>query len=143
MAVSNGSPTNARALLDANYISTLALPNAGNTVNVASLDLVQATPYPTTDRVDVNIVCTAGSGANNKNINIVLQESADNGNWTNTAYRKAPLFQLIDNNGAGYNTANVIIKLDPGSLRYIRVQAIGEANGGNAANANVTLQLLF
>lgn len=144
MSVANGTPTNARALLDYNFIASIALPIAGNTANTSGLDLVQAVPYPTTDRIDVQVVTAGGNGANNKNINFVLQESADNGNWTNMVYKKAPLFQTVDNNGGGFNNATVVVKLDPGCLRYIRAQAVGEANGGNAANGgSVTLSLLF
>jgi hypothetical protein len=143
MSVANGTPTNARASLDENYIVSVALPNAANTVNTSGMDLIQAAPYPTTNRVDVNFVLVGGNGANNKNINVVWQQSNDNGNWTNVNYRTAPLFQVVDNNGAGQNNANVILSFDVNGWRYIRAQATGEANGGNAANGTLTLQLLF
>src|SRR5882672_3212783 len=97
MSVANGVPLNQRALLDQNYIVTANFPNAANTVNTSGMDLAQATPYPTTDRIDVNFVCTAGSGANNKNVNFALQDSADNITFANVAFMKAPLFQVVDN----------------------------------------------
>jgi hypothetical protein len=143
MSVANGNPINARALLDQNYIVTANFPNAANTVNTSGLDLIQATPYPTTDRIDVNLVCTAGSGANNKNVNFALQDSADNVTFANVVYMAAPLFQVVDNGTTNTNVANVIVKLQPGGRRYIRAQMLGEANGGVGTNAVLTLQLLF
>lgn len=136
-------PTNARQLIDGLYVVTTLLPNAANTVNSSGLDLQQAVPYPVTDRVDVNIVVTAGVGANNKNVNVRLMESADNGNWTNMAYMANPLFQVTDNANTNVNAANVVVKLQPGCLRYIRVTSLGEANGGAGTNGGITLQLLF
>lgn len=136
-------PTNQRALLDVNYIVTTTYPNAANQVNSSGLDLVQAVPYPTTDRIDVNITGTAGVGANNKNVNFWLQESADNGNWTNMAYMNTSLLQTVDNGNTNTNTGNVTVHLQPGCLRYIRLATKGEANGGAGTNGVATLQLLF
>jgi hypothetical protein len=137
------APNNARQLIDGIYVVTANLPNAANTVNSSGLDLLQATPYPTTDRVDVNIVVTAGVGANNKNINYVLQDSADNVTFANVVYLAAPLFQVLDNGNTNVNSANVVVKLQPGGRRYIRIQATGETNGGAGTNGLTSLQLLF
>ena len=137
-------PNNAKQLLDVNYIVTTALPNAANTINSSGLDLVQAVPYPvSTDSVDVNVMIAAGVGANNKNINVWLQDSADNGNWTNVVYLANPLFQVVDNGNTNVNTANVVVKLMPGGQRYVRAVSRGEANGGAGTNGLLTLQLLF
>jgi hypothetical protein len=137
------APVNARQLIDQLYVVAASLPNAANTVYTSGLDLLSATPYPTTDRVDVNIISAPGLGNNNKNINYFLQDSSDNGNWTNVAYLAAPLFQVLDNGNTNTNAANVVIKLMPGGRRYIRVGATGEANGGPGTNGLTTLQLLF
>lgn len=145
---SNGNqttlPNNARALLDENFIVTVTAPNAANVVNSSGLDLVQATPYPTTDRIDFQIINNGlAAGANNKNINCWMQESADNGNWTNMAGLAVPLLVEADNNGSTVNGGNYIGKFQPGCKRYIRLQAQGEANGGAGTNGVLTLQLLF
>lgn len=137
------TPVNARQLIDGIYVVAASLPNAANTVNTSGLDLLQATPYPTTDRVDVNIVITPGLGNNNKNINYVLQDSADNGNWTNVKFLAAPLFQVTDNTNTNVNSANVVVKLMPGGQRYIRLQGTGEASGNPGTNGLATLQLLM
>lgn len=137
------APNNNRLLLDQNYITTINVGNAANRVNSSGLDLIQAVPYPvSTDSVDVNIVVTAGTGANNKNVNFWLQDSADNGNWTNTAFLANPLFQVTDNTNTNTNAANVTVKLQPNGQRYIRLSCIGEATGG-VSTAVGTLQLLF
>lgn len=138
------NPYNNRYVLDQNYIVTFTAPNAANTVNSSGLDLLQAVPYPTTDRIDFNVLVPTGTtGANNKNINFVLQDSADNGNWANAVGLAAPLFQVTDNGNTNTNTANYIGKFQPGGRRYVRIQCVGEANGGNGGNASLTFQLLF
>jgi hypothetical protein len=144
MALANNAPVNARGVLDANFVVTVALPNAANSVNTNALDLVQATPWPTINYVVAQVIVGAGNGANNKNINAVLQHSADTNtsNFTNITYLAAPLFSAQDNNGGGVNATTANVQLPPGTKRYIRAQATGEANGGNSANANLTLQLL-
>jgi hypothetical protein len=141
--VTNAGPVNTRAIRDINYIANIALPVAANTVNTNSLDLIQATPYPTTQYVIAQVLTGASNAsANNKNINVVLQDSADNSNFANIALLAAPLLTVTDNTGnTPAGAANVL--LPPGVRRYVRAQAVGEANGGNASNANLTFQLLF
>lgn len=148
MSFTNGltgtQPFNSRALLDINFIANANFPNAANVVNSAGLDLRQAVPYPVTDRVDFQIVVnTAGVGANNKNVNFWVQDSADNGNWTNVAAFAIPLLQVVDNGNTNTNTGSVTFKLEPTSRRYVRVQAQGESGGGAGTNGTWTFQALF
>lgn len=145
MAVANAAPANTRRILDANYIVTRALPNA-TTVNSNTIDLVQAVPYPVTERVIVSLSTTAATGANNKNINISLQDSADTNtsNFTNISELAVPLIQLTDANNAGYSASGEYqVLLPPAVKRYIRCTLVGEANGGNAADGTLTLELKF
>lgn len=143
MAVSNAAPVNTRTLQDANFILTPALPNA-TTANSNAFDLAQAVPYPVTEKVVVSIATAIGNGANNKNINVALQHSADNITFANIFQLKAPLITVTDANGAGYPAgAEVQVLLPPNVLRYIRCTMVGEANGGNAANGALTFRLLF
>lgn len=133
---------NARKIQDALLRKSVALPNAANTVNTASIDLGAAKPFPTSERFDVNLRTTAGTGANNKNITIVLQASNEaNANFTNIA-DIAPL--VIAEVTANYAATERAVKLPPGlQKRYLRASASGEANGGNAANGTLTVELLF
>lgn len=137
------SPSNAFLLLDQNFIVTSALPNAANVVNTSGIDLQDVTPFPTTNQVSVNIVLTAGTGANNKNINCRLQESADNGNWTNCVGLANPILQVVDNTNTNTNTANNFFTLQPTALRYLRLQMQGESAGGSGTNGLGTLQITF
>lgn len=145
MALANAAPVNTRAVRDINYIKNVALPGAGNTANTNGMDLIQATPYPTSARVICQVLTTGGNGANNKNINVVLQHSADDNtsNYANITQFKAPLLTVVDNNGGGYNVGYANVLLPPDVKRYVRAQAATEANGGDPSGAVLSLQLLF
>ena len=134
---------NARRLADADKSVNVALPNAANTVNTNSIDLEQVSPYPTTEAFQVRIQISAATGANSKNINARIQDSADNSNWTNVAVLGNPILTAVDNANAGFTATEVYVQLPPSIRRYIRVQATGEANGGNAADGTVTATLVF
>lgn len=135
-------PVSERRLKDADLTVNVALPNAANTVNTNAIDLGSATPYSVTEGFHVKLSTSAATGANNKNINIRLQESAEaNANFTNIS--SLGLFQVVDNNGAGFSAGSMTVQLPPGVKRYIRGTALGEANGGNAANGTLTVELLF
>lgn len=118
-------------------------PNAANTVNSNSIDLGATTPYPVTEQVQVKITCGASNGANSKNINIRLQDSADNSSFANIANTPNPALVNADNAGAGHSASNVTFHLPPNTRRYIRAVAVGEANGGDSSNGTFTLELLF
>lgn len=150
--LTNTAPVNTRNVKDVNFVVTAALPNAANTVNTSGVDFwagannvpVGSTPYATTQYVQAFVgITTLGNGANNKNINVVLQDSNDNSNWTNLFAPGNVIYQPVDANGAGYAVSNVKLLLPPGTRRYVRASATGEANGGNAANGTLTFQLLF
>lgn len=132
---------NSRGLKDALLSATTALPNAGNTVNTSGIDLGSATPYPVTENFTAKISTAAATGANNKNITLVFQDSADNSTFANVA--GLGTLVVTDDNGGGYPAGSLEVSLPPGTRRYLRASATGEANGGNAADANVTVELLF
>lgn len=126
---------------DATLISnSAALPNAANTVNTTAIDLGATTPYPTTGRFIAQLVTTQSTGANSKNINIAIADSADNSTFTNIAVLGT---KVIAGNAANYPASNTNFALPPSTRRYIRATALGEANGGNASDGTFTLKLLF
>lgn len=143
MSLANNAPVNTRSIRDINYIANIALPVAANTVNTNALDLIQATPYPTTQYVIAQVLTGASNAtANSKNINVVLQDSADNVTFANIALLANPLLTVTDNGGTT-PAGSASVLLPPSVRRYVRAQATGEANGGAANNATLTFQLLF
>ena len=126
----------------AKYVSG-TLPHTNNTTSTNGIDLVAVVPYPTTITARVSIV--GGTGANNKNINIRLQDSADNNvsNYANIALLANPVLRSLDQNNTTHANENVNVVLQPGGKRWVRAVALGEANGGDSSDGTFTLELLF
>lgn len=134
------TPPNVRGLKDTNLTANIALPNAANVVNTGQLDL-GAQPYPVTEAFTVKVETSASTAANSKNINVVLQSSNDNGaNFTNIA-EFAVL--VVAGDASAHAASSRTYKLQPNQKRYIRAQATGEANGGDASDGTLTISLLF
>jgi hypothetical protein len=130
-----------KQIKDLELKAAIALPNAAATVNTAAIDLGQAEPFPV--GVCARISTTAATGANNKNINVRLQHSNEaSANYVNVSEFANPLLTVTDNNSAGYPAGSVNIALQPAARRYIRAQATGEANGGNAADGSLTVEII-
>jgi hypothetical protein len=134
-------PVSERRLKDKSLARTVALPNAATTGNTNSVDLGKTLPFPITEAFHVKLDTTTANGANNKNITIRLQDSADNTTFANIAELGA--LTVVDANGAGYPVGTLTVQLPPDTRRYLRAQATGEANGGNAANGTLTVSFLF
>lgn len=127
---------------DSNLKQSVALPNAANTVNTNSIDLGSAAGYPVTKEFAVRLSTTAATAANDKNVTIVLQSSNEAAaNFTNIA----ELATVVINEGSSaYAATNRDVTLPPGfAQRYIRASAAGEANGGDASDGTLTVELLF
>lgn len=128
------------AIKDLTLQANIALPNAANTVNTNGIDL-GATPYPAaTKKIEVQILTTQSTGANSKNINVTLQDSADNSTFAAIPELAA---KVIAGNAANFPAASDVYALPPTVRRYIRASALGEANGGNASDGTLTIALLF
>lgn len=152
--VPNNYPYNNRIVLDNAYITpNVAGPTAGGSVNTNALNLLNATPYPTTEVINVLVVTgvqgTANT-ANSKNVNVILQHTtantdgtANTGNWVNIATLGAQV-SVTDNAGGGWAAqGNTVYKLPPNCNQFIRGQFALEANGGNASSANCYVALVF
>ena len=126
----------------AKYVSG-TLPHTNNTTSTNGIDLEAVVPYPTTITARVSIV--GGTGANNKNINIRLQDSADNNvsNYANIALLANPVLRSLDQNNTTHANENVNVILQPSGKRWVRAVALGEANGGDSSDGTFTLELLF
>lgn len=150
--VPNNYPFSNRILFDANYITpNVVLPGAAN-VNTNALNLLVATPYPTTETINVLAVIGVQGTANttnSHNCNVYLQHTSANtdgtpnsANWVNIA-TLGPV-SAVDNAGGGWATqVNALFKLPPGTQQFIRAQYALEANSGNANSANGFLALVF
>jgi hypothetical protein len=154
----NNQPTDSRTVLDNNYIVSIALPNAGATVNTNALDLFggpvnTAAPatiaFPTTEIVNVIVATSAATAANSKNINVVLQHCdafangvIDSSNYTNIPELAAPLM-VVAGNATAHAACTATVKLPPSAKRYLRAQATGESNGGDASDGTLTLEIGF
>ncbi len=132
-----------RNIRDAVLSGNVALPNAANTVNSNVVDLAVSQPYPATEEFEVKITIDTATGANSKNVNAVLQHSNEsNANFVNIAGLAAPIL-VAAGNAANVIGANVVVSVPPTTRRYIRAQATGEANGGDASDGKLTVELLF
>ena len=137
------SPTNERRLKDALLISNSAvLPNAANTIYTNVIDLQVTLPYPIQEHIVAQLATTVSTGANSKNINVTLQHSAD----TNTSnFVNIPTLKVyaIAGNATNFPATTVNYSLPVDTKRYIRALALGEANGGDASDGTLTINLLF
>jgi hypothetical protein len=134
-------PVTERRVKDASLTKNVALPNAANVANTNSIDLGKTLPFPIQNGFAVKLSTSTANGANNKNITVKLQDSADNSSFANISALGA--LTVTDNNAAGYPAGSLTVALPPATRRYIRAQATGEANGGNASNGTLTVDLLF
>jgi len=131
-----------RALTDAELKVTGTLPNAANTANSGVLDLGATTPWPATEKLAIKVAISTATGANNKNINIRLMDSADNVTFANVAVMANPILRSADANGAGHSANSITIQA-PMVRRYVQATALGEANGGDSSDGTFTAELLF
>lgn len=130
-----------RSFVDASLKANVALPNAANVANTNVVDLGSTTPFPLTEKFQVKIETSAATAANSKNVNVVLQSSNEaSANFANIA----DFSTLVVAGGASARSASSRgIQLPPNTKRYIRAQATGEANGGDASDGTLTISLLF
>ena len=131
---------NDRLLKDALLIASTALPNASNTVT-ATINLGPQ-PYSASEHINIRINTTAGNGANNSTITIVVQSSNEsNANFTNIP--ELATLVLTDDDDAGYPATERKLKLPQSVKQYLRCTAIGVTGGGNAANGTLTLSATY
>jgi hypothetical protein len=133
-----------RTFKDATLKQTVALPLAANTTCTAAIDLGTTAPFSVSEDFHVKITIDTATGANSKNVNAVLQASNEsNANFVNIAGLGAPIL-VAAGNAANVIGANVVVMLPPNvDKQYIRAACTGEANGGNSADGNLTVELLF
>jgi len=140
-------PVNTRLLIDANYVVSVALPATATTANTNALNLLVATPYPTTETINVGVNTTASVNGNSVTGNAYLQHTSANSDgtpnsaaWVNIpTLGTVPITQGASTTAATTNT----FKLPPGCLQFIRAQVSLPANTVSLADATLTLELIF
>lgn len=135
------NPITERRLGDTALTKNVTLPNAATVKNTAGIDLGKTLPFPIGEQVLVKLSTSTGNGANNKNITVKLQDSADNTTFANVAAVGA--LTVTDANGAGYPAGTLTVSMPSNIRRYVRGSATGEANGGDASNGTLTVEFLF
>lgn len=127
---------------DATLIVNTALGDNNATTSTNAIDLGAATPFPTTGQFSVQVVTTVAVGANNKNVNITIQDSNVNtaANFVNIAGLATLTIPEVT---ATYAATTRNVALPPATRRFIRLLCITENAGGNATNGTATLKLLF
>jgi hypothetical protein len=122
-------------------IESVALPNAANTANTTGLLLPQQAVRPFTNDIRVQLTTTAGTGANNKNITITLQ--ASNEAAANYAAISELATLVINEETSAYPATTREVTLPPNLNKlYIRASAVGEANGGDASDGDLTISII-
>jgi hypothetical protein len=134
-----------RLFKDIQLKQAIALPLAANTTSTNVIDLGTTAPYPLSEKFAVRVSVDTSTGANSKNINAVIKATneSNGANGVNVAGLGAPIL-VAAGNAANVIGANVEVNLPPNlDKRYIFASFTGEANGGNSADGNGTIELLF
>ena len=138
-------PQSTRSIRDSllSVSTVFGVNNSATSTNAIDLENSNQDAFPVSENITVQIVTTAGTnGANNKNVNISLQDSNVNlaANFTNIT-GLAPI--VIPEVAAGYAATTRNIALPPGVRRYIRARAVTENAGGNPNDGTYTVRVLF
>lgn len=125
---------------DATLRQSVALPNAANTVNTNTIELPQQATRPFTTDIRVRISNTVATGANTKNINYVLYGSNESNGGNAVA---ASAVFTVAGNAANHAASAREVYLGPElDKKYVFASATGEANGGNAADGTLTVEIV-
>lgn len=126
---------------DAFMTESVALSNAANTVNTNGILLPQQAVRPFTNDIRVRLSTTAATGANNKNLTIVLQASNEAAaNYANVTGLSSIVIAEV---ATAYAATEREITLPPETDKlYLRASCTGEANGGDASDGTLTIEVI-
>jgi hypothetical protein len=131
MAIVNNTPQNTRELKDA-LLSKAATLATGVTTGI---DLVQSTPYPTTEQVVLNVYNGALAGTNTTAA-FWVQDSADNSTFTSLS-TLGSVTKTVPTNAAASKVAS--FSLPPGTRQYVRVSS----SLSGATTGDFTASIMF
>ena len=150
--VPNNFPTNARAIIDNNYVQTVSV-NSGAGVAVTNYidlgDLLSGVPYVTTETINVELAISASNNGNTTNAAVAYatlqQTSANTDRTANTANNvTVPTTGQVNFAGVGTSlpASSYVFKLPPGCGRFIKAK-ITNNSGNDLSDSTMTLRLLF
>jgi hypothetical protein len=146
----NNFPTNTRAVLDANYIVTVAMPAAAASSVTNALDLgdiVSGVPYVTTETINVGVLTSASANGNSNVATLTLQDTTANTDGTPNSAAWANIVTLgsvnVTSGASSTNATSNVYKLPPGTRRFVRAKAINPTGSVSLADSTLTLELLF
>jgi len=126
---------------DNTLIQTVAMPNAANTANTNTVALPQQAVRPFTQSFRVRLYNTQATGANSKNINYTLYGTNESNGANATALRSA---WVVAGNAANHPASNREVVLGPDvDKKYLFFSGTGEANGGNAADGTLGIEIII
>ena len=140
-------PTNSRAVLDANYITSKALPASATTAYTTAMDLgdaVSGLPYATTETVNLVLLAPALASpklADSGTVTYTIEDSANNSAFATLAGLDTVVQLGAANAGAAAVTKTW--KLPPATRRYVRVNITSATSPGDLSTATAYLQLAF
>ena len=148
--VPNNFPTNQRAIIDNNFVVTVAMPAAAALANTNALDLgdmVSGVPYVTTETINVGVLTTASVNGNSNTATLILQHTSANTDGTPNAAAWANIPTLgtvaVLSGASSTNATNNTYKLPPATKRFIRAQANNPTGSVSLADSILTLELFF
>lgn len=146
----NNFPTNQRAVLDANFIVSVALGAANTKTNTNALDLgdiVSGVPYVTTETINVGVLTSASNNGNSNTATLTLQDTTANTDGTPNSAAWANIVTLgvcnVVSGASSTAASSFVYKLPPGTRRFIRAQGVNPTGSVSLVDSVLTLELLF
>ena len=126
---------------DSTLLQTALMPNAANTVNTNTIALPQQGKRPFNTNFRVRLYNTVATGANSKNINYSLFGSNES-NGANATLMQGVF--TVAGNAANHAASNREVVVPPNFDKlYLFGSALGEANGGNAADGTFGIEIVI
>jgi hypothetical protein len=125
---------------DATLRQSVALPNAANTVNTNVIELPQQATRPFNGNFRVILKNEAATAANTKNLNYRLYATNES-NGAN-AVAASEIFTVVSATTVHPVSTREVYLRPELDKKYIFGSATGEANGGDASDGDLTIEII-
>lgn len=131
-----------RAIKDATFVKSKALPAAGASNNTSTFDLGAGGFVPEGIEVEISIPALAAHTDTSKNVTLTVQDSADDNSYTSLS---APAITVTRPGIASTGTDAEVIKfrLPAGVRRYVQINQAVTSGGPTLTASSITYSLLF